>query len=170
VIEKHIPVGGGLGGGSADAGAILRHFGAVSDPRALTRGGDVPFCQRGGRALVEGVGERVSPLAFEQRDVTLMMPAFSVSTRECYEAFDELQASGATRRGTNDLEAAACRVSPRLARTLAWLRATYGDEVQLAGSGSTMFAPFRLDGDAQGWDVTGPEGTVKFRQSTTTPA
>ena len=94
VIEKNIPVGGGLGGGSADAAAILRYFGGVNDEVAALLGGDVPFCQRGGRALVEGVGERLTPLVFEARDVTLMMPDFSVSTRDCYRAFDELAAGG----------------------------------------------------------------------------
>ncbi|MGD1013681.1 MAG: 4-(cytidine 5'-diphospho)-2-C-methyl-D-erythritol kinase [Acidimicrobiales bacterium] len=170
VIEKNIPVGGGLGGGSADAAAILRFFGGVSDDQAASLGGDVPFCQHGGRALVEGVGERVTPLAFEAREVTLMMPGFSVSTRDCYAAFDELGPSAATRRGPNDLETAACAVEPRLASTLAWLRANYGDGVQLAGSGSTMFLAGHVEGPASAWDVTGPEGTVRFRHSITTPA
>jgi 4-diphosphocytidyl-2-C-methyl-D-erythritol kinase len=57
VAQSH-PVGGGLGGGSADAAAILRWAGGVSNDLAVTLGGDVPFCQHGGRALVEGVGER----------------------------------------------------------------------------------------------------------------
>jgi 4-diphosphocytidyl-2-C-methyl-D-erythritol kinase len=169
VIEKHIPVGGGLGGGSADAAAILRFFGPVSDEVAAGLGGDVPFCQHGGRALVEGTGERVTPLGFEAREVTLMMPDFSVSTRDCYRAFDELESKGTGTRGTNHLEGAACLVEPRLASTLAWLRANYG-EVQLAGSGSTMFLAGHLEGTATTWDVAGPEGTVRFRHSITTPA
>lgn len=170
VIEKHIPVGGGLGGGSADAAAVLRYFGGVSDDRALELGGDVPFCQRGGRALVQGVGERVTSLGFEARAVTLMMPDFSVSTRDCYRAFDELASRGTRARGPNHLEAAACVVEPRLATTLAWLRATYGPEVHLAGSGSTMFLAGHVAGPELTWDVAGPAGTVRFRHSITTPA
>jgi 4-diphosphocytidyl-2-C-methyl-D-erythritol kinase len=169
VIEKNIPVGGGLGGGSADAAAILRYFGGVSDEVAVLLGGDVPFCQRGGRALVEGVGERLTPLDFEARQVTLMMPDFAVSTRECYRAFDELESRGAARREPNHLEHAACAVEPRLAATLAWLRESYGEDVQLAGSGSTMFVASHLDGPALAWDVSGPEGTIRFRQCVTTP-
>lgn len=169
VIEKNIPVGGGLGGGSADAAAILRYFGGVNDEVAALLGGDVPFCQRGGRALVEGVGERLTPLVFEARDVTLMMPDFSVDTRQCYEAFDELVAGGARPSGRNHLERAAALVAPRLARTLAWLRAEYGAEVELCGSGSTMFLEGHLDSGVNHWGVTGPEGTVRFRQTTTTP-
>lgn len=168
-IEKVIPPGGGLGGGSADAGAILRWAGGVSARDAATLGGDVPFCQLGGRALVEGVGERLTPLAFEKRDVTLMMPGFPVSTRSCYEAFDELVADGTRPTGRNHLEEAAIRVEPRLGRTLGWLRAQYGREVELCGSGSTMFVEGTLGPDAVEWDVTGPEGTVRFRQTTTTP-
>jgi 4-diphosphocytidyl-2-C-methyl-D-erythritol kinase len=170
VIEKNIPVGGGLGGGSADAAAILRYFGEVSDEVAVTLGADVPFCQRGGRALVEGVGERLTTLTYEKREVTLMMPGFSVNTRACYKAFDELEASGEPRSGPNHLERAACRVEARLERTLGWLRATYGEGVQLAGSGSTMYLASHLEGPKSGWDVTGPEGTVRFRQCTTTRA
>ncbi|MGA2432357.1 MAG: 4-(cytidine 5'-diphospho)-2-C-methyl-D-erythritol kinase [Acidimicrobiales bacterium] len=170
VIEKHIPVGGGLGGGSADAAAILRYFGGVSNDEALRLGSDVPFCQRGGRALVEGVGERVTPLAFEAREVTLMMPDFSVSTRDCYRAFDELESTRTPRRGPNHLEDAAGLVEPRLARTLAWLRANYGERVQLAGSGSTMFLAGHVEAAATSWDVVGPEGTLRFRHGITTPA
>jgi 4-diphosphocytidyl-2-C-methyl-D-erythritol kinase len=168
-LEKVIPTGGGLGGGSADAAAILRWAGGVSARDALALGGDVPFCQLGGRAMVEGVGERLTPLAFVRRDVTLMMPDFSVDTRQCYEAFDELVAGGARPSGRNHLERAAALVAPRLARTLAWLRAEYGAEVELCGSGSTMFLEGHLDSGVNHWGVTGPEGTVRFRQTTTTP-
>ncbi|MHB1252367.1 MAG: 4-(cytidine 5'-diphospho)-2-C-methyl-D-erythritol kinase, partial [Acidimicrobiales bacterium] len=163
------PRGGGLGGGSADAGAILRWAGGVSAKEALELGGDVPFCQLGGRAVVEGVGERLTPLGFEPRDVTLMLPAFGVDTRRCYAAYDELVAAGHRPEGRNHLEAAALRVEPRLATTLAWLRADYGRDVALAGSGSTMFLEGHVSSDAREWDVTGPEGTVRFRQTTTTP-
>jgi 4-diphosphocytidyl-2-C-methyl-D-erythritol kinase len=76
-VEKSIPVGGGLGGGSADAAAILRWAGGVSNERAVTIGGDVPFCQFGGHALVEGVGERLSPLPYEERPLTLVVPDFA---------------------------------------------------------------------------------------------
>lgn len=170
VIDKRIPVGGGLGGGSADAAAILRLFGGVSDEEALVLGSDVPFCQRGGRALVEGVGERVTPLDFAPRDVTLFMPDFSVSTRACYDAFDELDTASRARRGANDLEVAACVVEPRLASTLRFLRERYGDEVQVAGSGSTMFAPRHFDDLDHEGEMLGPDGPVRFRASVTTPA
>lgn len=169
-IEKRIPTGGGLGGGSADAAAILRYFGGVEEEKALTLGGDVPFCQLGGRAIVEGVGERLTPLAFERRDVTLVMPNFSLDTRRCYEAYDELETSAGNRRGRNHLESAAVLVEPRLGTILQWLRATYGEGVQLAGSGSTMFIPGHLSNERSEWREPGPEGPLRFRGCTTTPA
>src|SRR5690606_36320348 len=62
-LHKRIPAGAGLGGGSADAAAILRWAG-VDDPAvAAELGADVPFCLAGGRARVTGIGEHVDPLA-----------------------------------------------------------------------------------------------------------
>ena len=166
VIDKLIPAGGGLGGGSADAAAILRWAGGVEASSALSLGGDVPFCQVGGRALVEGVGERVSSLAFEQRTVTLFIPDFGVSTPDCYRAYDELYGSGWRPTGTNHLEEPARRVEPRLATVLDWLRARF-DDVRLAGSGSTMFVEGPI-GDAL--DVSGPTMRLRVVTTTTTPA
>lgn len=168
-IEKAIPVGGGLGGGSADAAAILRWAGGVTSDEALILGGDVPFCQLGGRALVEGVGERLSPLPFEHRQITLIVPEFAVSTADCYRAYDDLRADGWTPTGSNHLEEPAGRVEPRLASTLAWLRAEIGPEVQLAGSGSSMFIEGHLLGAHDRWDMTGPEGPLQLSNLTTTP-
>jgi 4-diphosphocytidyl-2-C-methyl-D-erythritol kinase len=168
VIEKEIPAGGGLGGGSADAAAILRWAGGVSAEQALTLGGDVPFCQLGGRALVEGVGEIVTPLAYERRVVTLLMPGFGVSTQRCYAAYDELAGGGWRPSGPNHLEVPAGLVEPRLVATLAWARARYGD-VRLAGSGSTMFVEGALGEGTGHGRVDGPEGPVHVLQTTTTP-
>jgi 4-diphosphocytidyl-2-C-methyl-D-erythritol kinase len=169
-VHKFIPPGGGLGGGSADAAAILRWAGGVSNDQAITLGGDVPFCQAGGRALVEGVGEVVTVLPYEHRAVTLVILSFGVSTPECYRAFDELRASGIKPEGRNHLEMAARRVEPRLAETMDWLEATLGNRVHLAGSGSTLFVEGHLENDVSTWDVMGPEGLVQFRQTFTTPS
>ena len=168
-LHKVIPPGGGLGGGSANAAAILRWAGGVSAGEALSLGGDVPFCQVGGRAQVEGVGERVNPLPFEARRVTLVLLGFGVNTRDCYEAYDELAASGVRPEGRNHLEAAARLVEPRLATTMDWLQATLGERIHLAGSGSTLFVEGHLEEDLTTWDVQGPEGSVQFRQTNTTP-
>ena len=169
-IEKVIPVGGGLGGGSADAAAILRWAGGVSPLQALSLGGDVPFCQVGGRALVEGVGEILMPLPYEARDVTLVIPDFGVATADCYRAYDELRGGGWTPRAANHLEEPAGLVEPRLRRSLEWLRGEWGADVSLAGSGSTMFLLGHLEPGRSPWDVTGPAGTLRFHQTTTTPS
>ena len=73
-IDKRIPPGGGLGGGSADAAAVLRWAGVDDLAAAAALGADVPFCLVGGRARVRGIGEVVEPLPFVDRTVTLVMP------------------------------------------------------------------------------------------------
>ena len=168
-VEKSIPVGGGLAGGSADAAAILRWAGGVPDVVAVTLGGDVPFCQHGGRALVEGVGEMVQELPYEERRLTLIVPDFGVSTAQSYRAYDEMRADGWSPSGTNHLEEPAGRVEPRLASTLAWLRAEIGPDVRLAGSGSSMFVEGHLGATESRWDMTGPEGPLQLSTLTTTP-
>ena len=168
-VEKSIPVGGGLGGGSADAAVILRWAGGVTNELAVTLGGDVPFCQHGGRALVEGVGERLTELPFEARPLTLIVPDYGVSTNDAYRAYDEMRADGWSPSGSNHLEEPAGRVEPRLASTLAWLRAEIGPDVQLAGSGSSMFVEGHLSATESRWDMTGPEGPLQLSTLTTTP-
>jgi 4-diphosphocytidyl-2-C-methyl-D-erythritol kinase len=136
-LEKRIPAGAGLGGGSADAAAVLRWAG-VSDPGvACSLGADVPFCVGGGRAMVSGVGEVVEPLVFEDRRFVLLTPPFGVSTAAVYGAWDRL--NGPVSHGPNDLEVPALAVEPRLA----WWRDALGERTgrvpALAGSGSTWF-------------------------------
>jgi 4-diphosphocytidyl-2-C-methyl-D-erythritol kinase len=137
-ITKRIPHGGGLGGGSADAAAILRWAGHDDLHAASRLGADIPFCVVGGRARVSGIGEVVDPLPFEPRRVTVVVPPFGVSTPAVYRAWDELQQAGASSTGTNELEAAAIRVEPRLAEWRALIEAT-AEPPTLAGSGSTWF-------------------------------
>ncbi|GIU85113.1 MAG: hypothetical protein KatS3mg008_1888 [Acidimicrobiales bacterium] len=74
-LDKRIPAGAGLGGGSADAAAVLRWAGIRDPDAALVLGADVPFCLVGGRARVRGVGEVVEPLSHEERIFTLLTPA-----------------------------------------------------------------------------------------------
>ncbi len=167
-LDKQIPTGGGLGGGSSDAAAILRWAGGVAPEVAATLGSDVPFCQLGGRALVEGVGEVVTPLAFEEREVTLFLADFGVSTPLVYRAYDEMVASGHRPSGDNHLEAPACAVEPRLARLLQWARAQFAT-ARLAGSGSTVFVeghPF----ETPYGQLEGPDGVLRWYQCVTTPA
>ena len=142
-VDKQIPSGGGLGGGSADAAAILRWAGHSDLAAASRLGADVPFCLVGGRARVRGIGEVVQPLAFEPLTVTLVVPPIHVNTPAVYRAWDEL--GGPTAPGPNDLEPAAVVVAPELARWRDRIEALAGVAPVLAGSGATWFVPGERD-------------------------
>ncbi|HUF34188.1 MAG TPA: 4-(cytidine 5'-diphospho)-2-C-methyl-D-erythritol kinase [Acidimicrobiales bacterium] len=135
-LVKRIPAGAGLGGGSADAAAVLRWAGVDDLAVAASLGADVPFCLRGGRARVTGIGEVLEPLPFEPRTFTLLTPPFGVSTPAVYRTWDEM---GGPRGQANDLEPAALQVEPRLARWRDQLEAATGRQPTLAGSGTTWF-------------------------------
>jgi 4-diphosphocytidyl-2-C-methyl-D-erythritol kinase len=140
-IQKAIPHGGGLGGGSSDAAAVLRWGGYSDVAGSVAIGADVPFCLVGGRAHVRGIGEVVEPLPFVPMAITLVIPPLSVSTPAAYRAWDEL---GRPRSNTNaelvnDLEAAALSVEPRLAAWRDRIERATGERPTLAGSGATWF-------------------------------
>lgn len=136
-LTKRIPPGAGLGGGSADAAAVLRWAG-VSDLRlAASLGADVPFCLVGGRARVGGIGELVEQLPGRDRSFTLLTPPLAVPTPSVYRMWDEL--GGPVADGPNDLEPAALAVEPRLAAWRDRLGELTGRTPALAGSGSTWF-------------------------------
>jgi 4-diphosphocytidyl-2-C-methyl-D-erythritol kinase len=163
-LTKRIPPGAGLGGGSADAAAILRWSGRTDSDLAAGLGSDVPFCLLGGRALVRGVGEDLTPLPFEDQTYTLFLLPFGVDTGAVYAAWDRLHPSdggshsagsrgpawrrsdGPPVRGVNDLEEAAVAVEPRLAVWRDHLAAVTGRRPWLAGSGSTWFVEGTPDG------------------------
>lgn len=146
-VVKRIPVGGGLGGGSSDAAAVLRWAGCDDLAVATSLGADVPFCLRGGRAQVTGIGEVVDPLPFEPRTFTLLTPAFGCSTAAVYRAWDDL--GGPRAAGPNDLEPAALVVAPGLARWRDVLGDATGRSPVLAGSGSTWFIEGSFPGDGR---------------------
>jgi 4-diphosphocytidyl-2-C-methyl-D-erythritol kinase len=111
-LEKHIPVAAGLAGGSSDGAAAIdgaiEAWGAELDGTArrnaaAATGSDVPFFLAGGPALVEGRGERVTPLAGltgEPPGVLLVTPRAAKSTREAFEAFDRDPAAAPANRGS----------------------------------------------------------------------
>lgn len=143
-VVKRIPLGGGLGGGSADAAAVLRWAGCRDTGIALALGSDVPFSLVGGRALVEGVGDVVTPLEFVPRQFLLVLPPLGVDTRRVYAAWDALAEGqqddgGDSGDSGNALTAAALRVEPALARWRDALGDLTGTQPMLAGSGSTWF-------------------------------
>lgn len=141
-VIKRIPLGAGLGGGSADAAAVLRWAGIDDLEAAAALGADVPFCLVGGRARVSGIGEIVRPLPLKPSVYTLMTPPFGCSTQAVYEMWDEM--GGAEIKAPagevgNDLEPAALELEPRLAEYRDRLAEATGQTPRLAGSGSTWF-------------------------------
>ena len=136
-LHKVIPHGGGLGGGSSDAAAVLRWAGYTDVVGAARLGADVSFCLVGGKARVSGIGEIVEPLAFTPIDITLVIPPLAVSTPSAYRAWDDQGARQAD--GPNDLEPAALAVQPLLARWRDRIREATGETPVLAGSGATWF-------------------------------
>ena len=153
-LRKRIPVGAGLGGGSSDAAAVLAGLNALfalelpqHELMALgaALGSDVPFFLRGGRCRARGRGERVEPLPLplsrhEEREVyALLVPPFTLRTRDVYEAFDELRPGTPDSPYLNDLEGAALALRPELHRYRGFLLKR-GVPFGLSGSGPTYFA------------------------------
>jgi 4-diphosphocytidyl-2-C-methyl-D-erythritol kinase len=146
-LMKRIPVGGGLGGGSSDAAAVLRWAGCDDLEVAARLGADVPFCVRGGRARVGGLGDRVVPLPDEPRSFVLLVPPLAVDTAAVYRAWDALAESDQRADGpdSNDLTAAALVVEPALGRWRDRFAELTGRTPRLAGSGATWFVEGLLE-------------------------
>jgi 4-diphosphocytidyl-2-C-methyl-D-erythritol kinase len=178
-LEKHIPSGAGLGGGSSDAAAVLRalrdRFGiddARVDEVAATLGADVPVCVRGGVNRMEGRGEIVTPLGGGPAlDLVIAVPPFGCSTPAVYRAWDDLGGPRAARTldapagwaevwsptWANDLEPAAEVVAPGLADFRRTVEAACGGPALLAGSGSA-YAAVVADRDAAAAAVRALDG------------
>jgi 4-diphosphocytidyl-2-C-methyl-D-erythritol kinase len=144
-LHKGIPSGAGLGGGSADAAAVLTALGA--DPAiAVSLGTDVPFCMRGGFARVGGIGDELQPGDTPALAIVVATPRLVCSTAAVYRAWDQL---GGPRDEVNDLQAAAERVEPRLVEFKRQVEAAAGAPAILAGSGSSYAVVFEHIGDAE---------------------
>jgi len=157
VLEKHIPVGSGLGGGSSDAATVLlalnqlwaTGLGAVELAGiGLALGADVPVFVHGHSAFAEGIGERLTPTALKPAWYCVLIPAVSVSTAQ---VFSSHQLTRNTPRmtipalfhgeGRNDLEPVTCVLYPEVRKSLDWLRG-YGD-ARMTGTGGASFLPVR---------------------------
>lgn len=136
-ITKNIPHGGGLGGGSTDAAAILRWANFTDHAAAAVVGADIPFSLIGGRAKVSGIGEIVQPLPYEARDITLLIPPVYVPTPLVYKTWDAM--GGPRGENRNDLEPAALAAVPELGQWRQRIAEALGQDPYLAGSGATWF-------------------------------
>jgi len=145
-LHKGIFPGGGLGGGSADAAAVLRAVGGDdAEPVATSIGADVPFSLLSRGAMrVRGVGDKLEPVELPPLEVVIATPTFACPTAEVYRAWDELGGpTGATVEVEglpplrNDLEPAAHHLEPRLAAFKHDIEQAAGLPALLAGSGSS---------------------------------
>ena len=162
-LEKRLPMGGGLGGGSSDAATVLlalNHLWQTGLSRkrlqalALPLGADVPVFVYGQSAVAEGVGEELSPLALPPAWYLVLVPPVAVPTAvvfrhpELKRDSEKVKIQGFSVPRGNDLEPVVCREYPEVARHLAWLN-QYG-EAQMTGSGSCVFAAFADEAAARG--------------------
>jgi 4-diphosphocytidyl-2-C-methyl-D-erythritol kinase len=162
-LEKRLPVGGGLGGGSSDAATtliVLNRLWGLDLPRgrlqdlALELGADVPVFVFGESALGVGIGEKLTPLALPPAWYLVLLPEVGVATARIFQDPDLIRDSNpitippfSAALGHNDLEAAVCRQYPEVARHLAWLR-QFGAAL-MTGSGACVFAEFSTEAAAR---------------------
>jgi len=173
-VEKRIPLGGGLGGGSSDAATVLlaldRLWGTGFGPDALAElgaalGADIPFFLHGATAWAEGIGEKLKPIAIPRRWYLVLAPPIAVPTKEIFAAPEltrdteplkmedfsarpqEAGQIGALARFHNDLEPVVTARYPIVREHLEWLR-QHGD-ARMTGSGSCVFAAYDSREEAQ---------------------
>ncbi|MFN0262654.1 4-(cytidine 5'-diphospho)-2-C-methyl-D-erythritol kinase [Tepidamorphus sp. 3E244] len=168
VLDKHLPVAAGIGGGSADAAAALRLIVAAAqadpdDPKlaqaALSIGADVPVCVESVASLVTGIGETITPIeGFPEMFAVLVNPRVPVPTSkvftalglepgkprnpQAFEALDGATVRDAIACGRNDLQKAAIEICPQIADCLAALEASGAAPARMSGSGATCFGLF----------------------------
>lgn len=164
-IDKRLPMGGGIGGGSTDAATTLvalNYLWQLGLTRAelmqlgLQLGADVPFFLSGRNAFVEGIGEQLSPVDTPASWFVLVHPGVSVPTPvifrdpELTRDSKPVKMSDFSNRlpgfGKNDLQAVAARAFPPVADALKWL-SNHG-EARMTGSGACVFAAFATESNA----------------------
>lgn len=156
-LEKNLPMGGGLGGGSSDAATVLlalNHLWQTKLTRpaleklGVTLGADVPVFVHGRNSFAEGVGERFTAVALPAATYLVLHPGVQVPTAAIFGA-PELPRTTPPMRpaewrsgvGHNDLQAVACARFPAVAEALAWLKAR-APGAMMTGSGACVFAEF----------------------------
>jgi 4-diphosphocytidyl-2-C-methyl-D-erythritol kinase len=196
-IGKQIPIAAGLGGGSADAAAVLRAANAIAggplDVTALRAlgarlGADVPSQVEPRHALVSGAGEGVEPVDLPDMALVLVPAADGLSTKDVYAEADRLPSTRAhldpdglcalaaaplatlARAAENDLEAAALSLRPELAQTLAAIEEAGALAARVSGSGPTAFGIFATRVEAATAAERFPDGIVTGLRHGSPPA
>jgi len=155
-LEKRLPLGGGLGGGSSDAATTLIALNRLWDLQwsrsqlqelGLKLGADLPVFLYGRSAFAEGVGERLQEVALDPAWYVVLIPPVAVSTASVFSDPELTRDSSPIKilrfsagPGRNDLESVVCRRYPEVARHVEWLR-RFGPAA-MTGSGACVFAAF----------------------------
>lgn len=164
-IDKRLPMGGGLGGGSSDAATtllVLNHLWQTGLTRAelmalgLQLGADVPFFLFGRTAFAEGIGEAMTPVTTTEKWYVVVEPGVSVPTAAIFSSPELTRDTKLVRitdfpdasngYGKNDLQVVATKLFPPIAEALEWLR-HYG-EARMTGSGACVFCAFQTEHEA----------------------
>jgi 4-diphosphocytidyl-2-C-methyl-D-erythritol kinase len=166
-IEKAIPMGGGLGGGSSDAATVLMALDRLWEtgfgPEALAElaaplGADVPYFLFGVPAWAEGIGDSLKPIELAPRWYLVLVPPVAVPTREIFAApeltrdteplkMEDFSARPGSKVFTNDLECVVTARYPVVEEHLEWLRRHA--PARMTGSGACVFAAFESREEAQ---------------------
>lgn len=171
-VDKRIPMGGGLGGGSSDAATVLLALNRMWDlhlPRAelqelgLKLGADVPVFIFGENAWAEGVGEKLQPVELKPACYVVLTPSVHVSTAQVFAskeltrdtipttiaAFSGVTPGNEIQSGLfrNDLESVVCRQYPAVASCLEWLNQF--SQARMSGSGASVFLELENQAEAE---------------------
>lgn len=175
-LEKTLPVGGGMGGGSSDAATVLlalNRLWKLGLKRARLQeigaklGADVPFFLFGRSALGEGIGEKLTALEVPPAWYLILTPQVTVSTKEIFAS----ALTGKSKRlkippffpgrGQNDLERVVTERFPEVAASLAWLKERSA-QARMTGSGACVFAEFATETEARAIQSQMPRGMDGF--------
>jgi 4-diphosphocytidyl-2-C-methyl-D-erythritol kinase len=182
-VIKHIPAGGGLGGGSSDAASVLLALNALwhchlgLEELAMlgaTLGADVPVFVYGNSAWGEGRGERLTAMQLPPRWFLVIHPGIGVSTAEIFQAPELTRNSSiitirafSESRAVNVFEPVVCARRPEVAEALSWLRAqidSHGAPIvaRMSGTGACIFAGFERVEDAERMAARVPDRWSSF--------
>lgn len=163
-LDKQLPMGGGLGGGSSDAATVLlalNHLWQTGLTRpqleklGLTLGADVPVFVHGHNTFAEGIGEAFTDIELPPESYLVLHPAIHVPTAAIFGAPELKRDTPPIRpgewqpgQGHNDLEAVACAKFPAVAEYLSWLK-QHAPQAMMTGSGACVFACFASRREAE---------------------
>jgi 4-diphosphocytidyl-2-C-methyl-D-erythritol kinase len=164
-LEKRLPLGGGVGGGSSDAATTLLALNRLWDcgfdldalaKLGLTLGADIPVFIRGHSAWASGVGEELEPLTLPERWYLVLTPDCHADTRaifthaELTRSNPPLKIRGFPFPGSrNDCQPVACQIYPAIAAALEWLGRRSPTPPRMTGTGASVFAAFASEHEAQ---------------------